>query len=43
MLLFFIYLIYYLSKIYITQNVYLLQLDETNIKIAEVTFMLEFA
>ena len=43
MLLFFIYLIYYLSKIYITQNVYVLQLDETNIKIAEVTFMLEFA
>ena len=43
MLLFFIYLIYYLSKIYITQNVYILQLDETNIKIAEVTFMLEFA
>ena len=43
MLLFFIYLSYYLSKIYITQNVYLLQLDETNIKIADVTFMLEFA
>ena len=43
MLLFLIYLIYYLSKIYITQNVYVLQLDETNIKIAEVTFMLEFA
>ena len=43
MLLFFIYLIYYLSKIYITQNVYVLQLDEANIKIAEVTFMLEFA
>ena len=43
MLLFFIYLIYYLSKIYITQNVYILQLDKTNIKIAEVTFMLEFA
>ena len=43
MLLFFIYSSYYLSKIYITQNIYLLQLDETNIKIAEVTFMLEFA
>ena len=43
MLLFLIYLSYYLSKIYITQNIYLLQLDETNIKIAEVTFMLEFA
>ena len=39
---FFVNLIYYLSYIYITQNVYILQLDETNI-IAEVTFMLEFA